>query len=257
MSEINTLLTIITPNTLFIGKNYIYLDKCVSTNTYILDVLSNKNIAEGTLVLTNHQTNGRGQMGNTWISAPNDSLTFSILLMPKWLKPTQQYYITKLISVTLIQLLNSVKKGFEIKWPNDIYFENKKVAGVLIENSIQNDKLKQSIIGIGLNVNEKQIDIGNGISLFQILENEVDRVKLLQQFCERLEANYLKFMKDFKVFDRLYLDSLYRRGELHWFESGTEKFEGEIIGVSEIGKLKLKSGNDLKEFGIKEVRFLK
>ena len=84
-SEINTFLTIITPNTLFIGKNYIFLEKCASTNSYLLDELTTKNIAEGSLVLANDQFSGRGQQGNTWETNAGENLTFSFLLMPKWL----------------------------------------------------------------------------------------------------------------------------------------------------------------------------
>lgn len=224
----------------------------------MIDELSNKNIAEGTLVFANDQTNGRGQMGNTWLSTPNANLTFSILLMPKWLNPTHQFYITKLVSVTLIQLLNELKNGFEIKWPNDIYFENKKVAGILIENSIQKEKINQSIIGIGLNVNVTNIEFEKATSLRVIMGGEINRELVLTKFCERLEANYLRFKNDFKVFDRLYLENLYRRGEEHAFiiETIGETISGEIIGVSEIGKLKLKIENDLQEFAMKEVRFI-
>lgn len=256
MSENNTFLTIITPNTLFIGKNYIYLDKCASTNSYLLDVLSSRNIAEGSLVFTDYQFSGRGQQGNTWLVEPNVNLTFSLVLMPKWLKPTEQFYLTKLVSVSLIQLLNSKKNGFEVKWPNDIYFEGKKVAGILIENSIQKSEITQSVIGIGINVNQKDFQIDKADSLINILDSNLDRKKLLEEFCERLEANYLKFKSDFKSFDRLYLDNLYRRGEIHWFESNDGKFEAEIIGVSNIGKLKLKIKDELIEYAMKEVVFL-
>jgi len=222
----------------------------------MLDELSTKNIAEGTLILTDNQINGRGQMGNVWQSDANNNLTFSILLSPKWLKPVQQFYITKLVSIALINVLNELKTGFEIKWPNDIYFENKKVAGVLIENFIQYDKINQSVIGIGLNVNQEKFENAKANSLKNIIGADVDKNILLKNICEGLEANYLRFKNDCKIFDRLYLENLYRRGEIHWFESDNEKFKAEIIGVNSIGKLKIKTENGLKEFGMKKIRFL-
>ena len=176
--------------------------------------------------------------------------------MPKWLRPTHQFYITKLISVTLIQLLNNLKEGFQIKWPNDIYFGNEKVAGILIENGVQKNTIQNSIVGIGLNINQKEFKVKNATSLTNIIVEELALNNLLEEFCERLEANYLKLKRDFKVFDRLYLENLYRRGEVHSFENGNGKFEAEIIGVNEIGKLKLNVGSELKEFGLKELMFI-
>ena len=250
-------MTIITPNTLFIGKNYIFLEQCTSTNSYLLDELSNKNIAEGSLLLTNYQKKGRGQMGNTWFSEPNVNLTFSLVLMPKWIKPAEQFQITKLISMSLIQVLNeNVKKGFEIKWPNDIYFENKKVAGILIENSLNQNSVLSSVIGIGLNVNQREFDFEKASSLINILGDELNRADLLQNFCERLEANYLRLKRDIKMFDRDYLSNMYRRGEKHQFSSEGYTFEGEIIGVTPIGKIIVKIGEEMKEFGMKEIKFL-
>ena len=249
-------MTIITPNTLFIGKNYIFLENCHSTNSYLLDELSSKNIAEGTLICANHQYNGRGQKGNSWLSEPNVNLTFSILLMPKWLKPILQFYLTKLISISLIEVLNQYKDGFTIKWPNDIYFNDNKIAGVLIENNILNNQIKSSIVGVGINVNQQYFNLDNASSLCNIIDKRVDKDELLINFCEQLEANYFKFKKDIKSFDRLYLNFLYRRGEEHYFKVNNTKFLAEIIGVTELGELMLKFENELKTFKMKEVSFL-
>lgn len=250
-------MTIINPNTLFIGKNFIILEECDSTNSYALDVLTSSNIAEGTIIYTNNQFSGKGQQGNKWVSEPNKNLTFSMILMPKCLKPTQQFYLNKLVSISIIEILNeNVGNGFEIKWPNDIYYEDKKVGGILIENSITKSSFQQSVIGIGLNVNQENFDGLIATSLSNIKREQLDLKKMLESFCERFEANYLRFMKNPTCFDRMYLDVLYRRGEKHRFNDNDRDFEGEIIGVDELGKLVLEREGELKKYNLKEIKFI-
>jgi len=250
-------LTIINPNTLFIGKNFIFLDACESTNTYALDVLNSKNIAEGTLICTNNQTKGRGQQGNSWISEPNQNLIFSLILMPKWLKPNQQFYLTKIISIVIVDLLNKeIQNGFEIKWPNDIYYQDKKVGGILIENTINKQTLQNSIIGVGLNVNQKSFSLPQATSLATIAGKNFDFQILLEKISQSFEAKYLQLKQNVKTLDRHYLDLLYKRGDISWYEDKDGRFQAELIGVTEIGKLVLKVKETLKTYDLKEIKFV-
>lgn len=250
-------MTIINPNTLFIGKNFIFLEECDSTNSYAVDVLSAKNIAEGTIIYTDSQRKGKGQKGNLWITEPKKNLTISLILMPKWLNTRLQFYLTKLVSVVLVDFLNeNIQKGFKIKWPNDIYFDHKKVGGILIENVIRKSIWQYSVIGIGLNVNQDSFSIKNAISLSNITNKEYVLIELLEKICEKFEANYLKFIRNYKILDRGYLDLLYRRGDIVPYRDADKIINAELIGVTEIGKLVLKVDDEIKTYGLKEIEFI-
>jgi BirA family biotin operon repressor/biotin-[acetyl-CoA-carboxylase] ligase len=130
------------------------LDAVSSTNTYATTLLKNQNVPEGLVIQAFHQSAGRGQMGTNWHSLPGESLTFSVILMPTFLKADKQFYLNMAVSLGVFEYLTSkgVSDGL-IKWPNDIIVQRKKLAGILIENSIKGKYLQNSVIGIGLNVN--------------------------------------------------------------------------------------------------------
>src|ERR1035437_6675835 len=145
--------------TIFIGKNCIEIEKTDSTNSYLSKLLGEKTLFEGTVVITNRQEMGRGQRGTTWESEPNKNLTLSILLHPTFLRPDEQFQLNKAISLGVAGFVVGVLQvdvDVKIKWPNDIYIRNKKVAGILIENSVSGNNLQHSIIGIGINVNQEK-----------------------------------------------------------------------------------------------------
>ncbi len=137
-----------------IGNNIIKLDAVSSTNTYATTLLKNQKVHEGLIIQAIHQTEGRGQMGTNWHSLPGESLTFSVILAPSFLKADRQFYLNMAISLGVFEYL-TVKgiQGGLIKWPNDIIVQRKKLAGILIENSIKGKNIQHSVIGIGLNVN--------------------------------------------------------------------------------------------------------
>lgn len=140
-----------------IGNNILKLDAVDSTNTYATTLLKNQKVSEGLIIQAFHQTAGRGQMGTNWHSQPGESLTFSVILAPKFLKADKQFYLNMAISLGVYEYLHvkGVADGL-IKWPNDIIVQRKKLAGILIENSLKGTNIQHSVIGIGLNVNSSE-----------------------------------------------------------------------------------------------------
>ena len=132
-----------------------YLRETRSTNLVLKEMLREYELPEGFVLRTDFQSAGKGQPGNSWEAEKGKNLLFSVLLYPHHIAITEQFILSQLVSVAILRTLNSFCTGFSIKWPNDIYFGDKKIAGILIENSLQGTKLNTSIVGIGLNVNQK------------------------------------------------------------------------------------------------------
>ena len=144
--------------TLFIGSNIIFLPEVDSTNSYATELLKNVNIAEGTVIHTAHQTQGKGQRGNSWEAQIASNLTTSIVLKPSFLELKNQFFLYQITALAcydlMAELLNNSQYDIKIKWPNDILVNKKKIAGILIENVITHSTLNYSVIGIGINVNQ-------------------------------------------------------------------------------------------------------
>ena len=142
-------------NRLFIGNNIISLEEVDSTNRYLKDyLLKDNNTIEGLVVVATNQHSGRGQKGNTWQSEQGKNLTFSIFIKPN-IQVQAQFLISKAISLGIVDFLNDVGLSeLKIKWPNDIFCKDKKIARILIENTLKGNNVSNSIIGIGLNVNQ-------------------------------------------------------------------------------------------------------
>src|SRR5688572_19765009 len=133
-----------------IGNNILKLDAVDSTNTYATTLLKNQKPPEGLIIQAFHQTAGRGQMGTNWHSPAGESLTFSVILTPTFLKVDQQFYLNMAVSLGVYEYLTTKGvAGGLIKWPNDILVQRKKLAGILIENALQGNKIQHSIIGVG------------------------------------------------------------------------------------------------------------
>src|ERR1700722_11411390 len=143
-------------NTLFVGHTIIDLDKVNSTNSYLHDLLKKKTPAEGVIVWALEQYAGRGQRGNSWLSQPGVNLTFSILLEPRFLVLADQFLLTKALALGVAEFVSSLapSASVKIKWPNDIYANDCKIAGILVENILETSIIKYSIAGIGLNINQ-------------------------------------------------------------------------------------------------------
>ncbi len=249
--------------TLFIGQNLVRLASVDSTNNYALQLLKDTQVMEGTLIWALEQTKGRGQRENNWLAEPFQNLTMSIILYPD-LTVRRQFYLTKVIALGLetfvSELIGKKDAGsdIKIKWPNDIYVSDKKIAGVLIENNLRAEQIFSSVIGIGLNVNQKKFNgLSNATSL-QILSNTVfDLSDCLSRLCEHIEARYLQLKANkMELLDSDYEERLYKLGELGDYEKDGKRFGAILTGVNEQGKLLLKQENgEISEYGFKEITF--
>ena len=189
-----------------------------STNTQAARELATAE--EGTVWIADFQTAGRGQRGNKWESSKSENLTFTILFRPVFLSPAQQFAISQAASVGVCRYLKNKGAGAMIKWPNDIYIGNKKICGMLIEHSISGDKLSGSIVGIGLNLNQKVFasDAPNPTSLAIELGEEYDRKEELTRLLEYICTAYQELEDGFhKELDTEYTQNLYRLDQFHKF----------------------------------------
>jgi BirA family biotin operon repressor/biotin-[acetyl-CoA-carboxylase] ligase len=249
----------------FVGRNLITLPTVASTNDYLKEKLANSApLPEGTVIMAVHQTQGRGQQGAEWTSAPGENLTFSLLLDPKTIQPVHQFALTVSISLAMVECLEDLlpqSHTVKIKWPNDIYVDGRKIAGILIENILAGKHWKHAIIGIGLNVNQTEFPESvreKATSLKLITGQHYELMEIFQPLCHRIEENFegLESAADPVLFGQ-YVNKLYRLNETAEFLIDGVKVNGKIVGVTPYGKLKVDfNNNHMVEFGIKEIAFL-
>ncbi|MEG1538943.1 MAG: biotin--[acetyl-CoA-carboxylase] ligase [Muribaculaceae bacterium] len=239
---------------------YIHLRETQSTNTYLSKVASM--LPTGTVIYTWKQVEGRGQRGNAWESEPEKNLTFSLLLRPEHLLPRNQFYLSEAVSLAIVNTLSVYAPDFSVKWPNDIYYKDKKVCGILIEHSISGEKIDHTIIGVGLNVNQLSFvsDAPNPVSLAQIIGTELDAEKLLHDVADNI-VKLADFSADtsFEDLHQSYLDVLYRNDAgYHKFEDANGTiFEAQIIDVQSDGIIVLKDDTDnMRRYAFKEMAFV-
>lgn len=229
----------------------IHIDETDSTNSWLA-----KNRTEGQppcVVVTDYQTAGRGCGSNRWESERGKNLLFSLLLHPEQIPVSKQFHISMAISLAITETLGQQIGDLSIKWPNDIYWRNGKIAGILIENALKGNIIKDCIIGVGLNVNQRQFQSNapNPVSIWQICERVTDREQLLQDILNSLD-HYL--YHDIKA---QYCSMLYRRHGFHPYIDKNGAFMGEIIDVEDDGHLILCDDNGCqRRYAFKEVQFV-
>ena len=248
------------PKTLFLGQKIQYLPSCQSTNDEAAALIAQTDLIEGTVVITDNQTAGRGQRGNQWEAKAGQNLTVSLILKPTFLSANEQFWLNIAISLGIYDVLQPLLgDALRIKWPNDIYIDNQKLGGILIENTLYGYGIAWSIVGMGLNVNQTEFSYSTATSLQQQapLPNSYDVPGLLSRLCETLEQRYLQLRSGQRDTLKVnYLQILYRYQEEHLFESEGQYFRGVIIGVDDTGRLAIAQGSQVRYFGFKEVAFL-
>ena len=229
----------------------IKLSDTASTNDYLLGLNTDQDLC----VVTDYQSAGKGMGTNTWESEPGKNLLFSILLHPTWLPINKQYLLSMAEAVAIVEVLG---KGFEIKWPNDIYYGDKKLSGTRIDINLQGSTLKDVIIGTGINVNQEVFlsDAPNPISLKNITGQEQDRDILLRDILERFYIYYNKVQDSPQEVVRRYHEHLYRRTGMHTYADKDGTFQAEIVSVAENGIITLRRDDGtLSSYEFKELRF--
>ena len=245
-----------------------------STNSYLQNLLDKGEDVADNVVVTDFQTSGKGQGKNVWQSEDGKNLLFSIALDMSFLKAEDQFLLTQMVSVAMINVLKKYlpEENLFIKWPNDIYFNNKKIAGILIKNEIKGMMLGTSIIGIGLNVNQTTFDenLPNPISMKMITGKDYDLEEILLAISCQLSAvsNYVNrqqttdnrpcitFNFQFSTFNSQYTSYLYRYKQWTFYEHEGIVKEMMIIGYDRFGRLILKEKNDREVVcNLKEIIF--
>lgn len=244
---------------LFLGKKVVFLPQCHSTNDELVSIAKNSNEPEGFVLYTDDQIRGKGQRGNVWVTEPHKNILMSVLLKPKFLTPKDQYFLNLVVGLAAIDLLRNYSEGnLKLKWPNDVYLNEKKIGGILIENNLRGTVLESSIAGIGLNVNQKGFNISTATSLYLETGKENDRTEIMEKFLVYLEHWYLRLKSSSQsIILGEYHKLMMWRGELRVFESDGEEFEGEILGIDSNGRLTINRAGKLLNFGIKEVKFVR
>jgi BirA family biotin operon repressor/biotin-[acetyl-CoA-carboxylase] ligase len=252
-----------TDSSSIIGKNVIRLESVHSTNEYLSELIFKNNLTEGTAVLALEQTQGRGQKGTIWKSEAGKNLMVSFLLHPDFLLVSDQFLLSKIIALSVLKTLQkSIPETAEIKikWPNDIYVNNSKISGILIENSIQNSKLRQSIIGIGININQTEFSPEfKAISLANITQKETEIELVFEELCMNINQ-YYSLLKSAQLnrINESYQRELYQLNKWKKFEYNKEVIEASILGVDSTGKLQLIKKNDQRiSADLKEIIFVR
>jgi BirA family biotin operon repressor/biotin-[acetyl-CoA-carboxylase] ligase len=249
------------PETLFVGQNVISKDIVDSTNSAATSLLDETRLPEGTVIIAKEQHAGRGQQGTTWESEHGKNLLASFILYPTFLHPINIFHLNMSISLALYDFGNKLlKNDVSVKWPNDLYYKNKKLAGLLIENSIRNNEFNYSIVGIGININQTKFsaNAANPTSFKAILKNDLDMTEVFNLLCGCIEARYLQ-LKSTKSDDlkNEYLKVLYKFNIPATYKVGEKIVSREIVDVMNDGKLVLKDEYGKRNvYNFKEISFV-
>ncbi|XRE44221.1 Biotin--protein ligase [Tenacibaculum discolor] len=239
----------------------IKLNAIDSTNTFLKNMVSKVVADDFTVVVAKTQTKGRGQMNSEWVVEEGKNLTFSVFSRFTDLDVEKHKYLNFSVSLSVFEVLKELGlPNLAIKWPNDILSGNKKLGGILIENTLKGSKIVSSVIGIGINVNQDSFSksLPNASSVKNILGKEFDLDILLGSILKKLEGYFrLLEKKEYELLEEAYLKFLYKKNVPTMFKNSQNiLFMGKIIGVSKSGSLQIELENEtIQEFGLKEVSF--
>ncbi len=235
-------------------------ETAASTNDFLRNEAENGQLPEGYVIAANSQTSGRGQRGAVWESEPGANITMSLLLRPCCIGADHMFLVSKVVALGICEFLEQYGKPFSIKWPNDIYFEDKKICGVLIENQLMGSNILYSIVGIGLNVNQKKFfgDAPNPISMCHVYNRAFDRQEVLNGLLSAIDKWYQVLAGgNYGIVDNAYLGKLYHSKGTYTFRTpGGDSFSGNVELVEPNGRLTIRTtdGRALR-FWFKEVQF--
>lgn len=238
----------------------IHIEEIDSTSSH-LKSLSADSLSDGCTVYADFQTSGRGQRGNSWESEPKKNLTFSTILFPQNIKAEDQFLISQITSLAIKDVLSRYTDNITIKWPNDIYWEDRKITGILIENSIMGEYISQSVLGIGINLNQTKFESNapNPVSLKQITNTDYQIRTILTEVLCQLFYYYQWLLNSNKIKEirNLYKKSLYRKEGFYKFTDKDGTFSARIKDVEDIGLLVLETeSGDIKRYGFKEIKYI-
>ncbi len=243
-----------------INSECIVFESLPSTNDKIKSLIT-EGLSEYSVVITKFQSAGKGQKGNSWESEKGKNLTFSLFLKPEFILAQDQFIISKFVCLGILDYLKQYSSDFCIKWPNDIYYKNLKIGGILIENSLSSKFIGSSIIGIGLNINQDKFysDAPNPISLKNIINKDSDLDEVLNELLNNIFKYYSQLDDEENVsnINDMYLNNLFRHNGLFDYKDAEGEFKARIKGISEYGQLILSKENGQEQtYSFKEVEFI-
>lgn len=252
--------------TRFVGKNTKYQETCASTNSLGFQEALEYQLPEGFAWIAGHQTEGKGQRGNKWLAEPNENLLVSYLLKPQNQLAMNQFYLSKAIAIGILEGLQKWAKNtlleklpLKIKWPNDLYLEEKKIAGILIENNFQAGQWNFSIVGIGININQTKFDNLRASSLKKWTKSpaSIDIRDIFNAISIEIENFYQHFLSNhFELIDEVYHQNLFRMQSTALFEDETGVFSAKIVRVNSNGHIVLENLSEIKVYDLKELSFI-
>ena len=239
-----------------LGKQLFYYESCDSTNRVAAELLHDNKIQPGGVVFADYQTAGRGQQNHRWESAVGDNLTFSVVLFPD-LPVHQQFHLNMVVSLAVADALQLfLKEAVQVKWPNDIFYQDHKLGGILIQNNLQQATIRTSIIGIGLNINQIQFSFPRAISLAMIRNQVMDREEILSEILVALELKLKSiYTNNSSKLLTLYESRLYGKGKKRIFRDASGQIEGTILGVEENGRLQVQTGGKIQLYNFHEIQY--
>ena len=238
---------------------FIHLSETVSTNNFLRMVADREQLASGSVVLADFQTAGRGMGGNVWESDAAANLTFSVLFYPLDVPANRPFVISEMASLCVKYTLDKYLDNVMVKWPNDVYCDDKKIAGILIENVLFQGEISQSVIGIGLNINQTvfRSNAPNPVSMAQITGKTFDRMAVMDDFRQTFAVQSERINKgSFDAVHQDYLDSIYRKKGYYPYHDADGAFEAAVWDVEPSGHLLLKrTDGRISRYAFKEVTF--
>jgi BirA family biotin operon repressor/biotin-[acetyl-CoA-carboxylase] ligase len=232
-----------------------------STNFYAEQLLKKQKVTEGTIIFAHDQTSGKGQGENNWESEPRKNVTFSLVLFPEFLSPGQQFLLNKVISLGVLDFLARVivEQRLSIKWPNDIYAGNRKIGGILIQNTVCGTVYESCIAGIGVNINQDTFTpvLPNPVSLKQITGKDFPVRDAVDLIVACIDNRYQQLQEGLsELLDREYREQLFGINEWRDYYMDKKLIKGKIRGVDESGMLMMEmENNSIRFFNHGEVEF--
>jgi BirA family biotin operon repressor/biotin-[acetyl-CoA-carboxylase] ligase len=222
-----------------IRYNSIHLQQVDSTNSYLKELAGKENVDEGTVILADFQTAGKGRGQNIWLAEAGLNLTMSVLIRPS-LKAGDHFMLNEILSLAAVEMLYGYGIEVKIKWPNDIYVENKKIAGILIENVLMGDEIVTSVLGIGVNVNQLQFPetLPNPVSIAKISGKSVGLSEVKEKLLMSLSTRYTALKRgNYISLHTEYCSFLYKKGETIRYKTGEKISEAILYSVAQTGEL--------------------
>jgi BirA family biotin operon repressor/biotin-[acetyl-CoA-carboxylase] ligase len=245
---------------MIIGSNLLFFKDLPSTNTTAASLIKKNNLPEGTIVYTNHQSAGRGYSGNSWHSDNGKNLLISVILYPKFINPNDEFIISMTISLGICDFLLRLVPECTIKWPNDIYVKNDKIAGILIEGSLAGNKIEYIIAGIGLNVNQEIFprSLPNPVSLRLLTGKSHDLNWCLEMLASDLDKRYKQLIAgETAIIKREYISKNYRLNAWGGFRDSNGIYTGKILTVHDDGQIVIeRPDGSLRKYYFKETEFI-